>query len=749
MIKLDSRNMRMSGLGLVFILLCGVTQMHAQSFTGQLMDMRGEPVSYALIHAIGSGSHTHSNDQGRFTLENIEVGDTLSISHLTYSASNHIVSQLDKLVKIKMKASEISLEAITISNEKTSSDILSELDIEIKPVSSAQEILTKVPGLFIGQHAGGGKAEQIFLRGFDIDHGTDITITADGIPVNMVSHAHGQGYADLHFLIPETIEEIDFGLGPYHANKGNFNTAGYVDFKTKRRVSNNLIKVEAGQFNTQRLLSILKLVDNEKQGAYLAGEYLVSDGPFESPQNFSRLNLHGSWETELSEASSLGLSVSHFTSTWDASGQIPQRSVDNGSITRFGAIDDTEGGTTSRSNVILDYKNFLSSNSVINSKLYYSNYNFDLFSNFTFFLEDPENGDQIRQQENRNLFGFITDFQRAIIGQKFNTDLNLGVNLRADESRNNMLARTLNRTTILNRIQYGDVDEYNLAGFVDVGFNFGRLLVRPGLRIDAFQFAYLDKLSQRFDRVSASRSIISPKLNISYNTTSSLQFYAKAGRGFHSNDSRVFLTDPERNRIPAAVGVDLGAIWKPYSSLFLNVAVWNLFLEQEFVYVGDAGIVEPSGETLRRGIDFSLRYQPLEWLFFNTDINYTLARAIEEEEGNDFIPLAPDFTIKSGLTVKHPSGLNGVVDFRHLGGRAANEDNSIIAPGYTVVDLNMNYSFTNLTVGFQIQNLLNTEWNETQFATESRLLNETESVEEIHFTPGVPFFFKGIVSYRF
>ena len=195
--------------------------------------------------------------------------------------------------------------------------------------------------------------------------------------------------------------------------------------------------------------------------------------------------------------------------------------------------------------------------------------------------------------------------------------------------------------------------------------------------------------------------------------------------------------------------MDVGAIWKPVPSLFVNVALWNLFLEQEFVYVGDAGIVEPSGETSRRGVDLSLRYQPLGWLYLQTDVNYTLARSLEADEGEDLIPLAPDFTIKSGLTIKHPSGINGGLDVRHLEDRPATEDNSIVAPGYTVVDLNLNYAFSNLTVGFQIQNLLDTEWNETQFATESRLLNEPESVEEIHFTPGVPFFIKGIVSYRF
>jgi len=721
----------------------------AQSFLGRLLDAQGAPVSYALIHDMHSGDHAHSDDQGLFTLDHVQLGDSLAVTHLTFKPTIYVVKVLGKIVPIRLVASDISLDAITISNTRTSAEILSELDIDIKPVSSSQEILTKVPGLFIGQHAGGGKAEQIFLRGFDIDHGTDITITADGMPVNMVSHAHGKGYADLHFLIPETIEKIDFGLGPYHADKGNFNTAGYVDFTTKKRVATNLVKLEAGQFNTQRALSILKLVDSDRHGAYVAGEYLLSDGPFESPQNFSRLNLLGNWNAEITETSSLNLSVSHFSSTWDASGQIPQRAVDDGSITRFGAIDDTEGGTTSRSNAILDYKKFLDASSLIKTKVYYSNYNFDLFSNFTFFLEDAENGDQIRQQESRNLFGLIADYQKSIATGLFTSDINVGVDFRIDDSDNNLLANTINRTTIQNRLQYGDVDESNLAVHGDVGLDFGKILVRAGLRADLFSFSYLNKLSTTFDRTSASRSIWSPKLSLFYHASPNLQFYTKAGKGFHSNDARVFLTDPERNTIPAAYGVDVGAIWKPVQSLFVNVAVWNLFLEQEFVYVGDAGIVEPSGETSRRGIDFSVRYQPLEWLFLNSDINYTLARAIEEDRGNDYIPLAPNFTIRTGLTLRHKSGLSGGLDVRHLGDRAANEDNSIVAPGYTIVDLNMNYKFSKLTLGFQIQNLLNTEWNETQFATESRLFNETESVEEIHFTPGAPFFFKGILSYSF
>ena len=738
----------MQNLLILLILFLVSASGTAQNFEGTLKDVNSNPISYSLIHAPQYNMHTHSDDNGRFRLSNIKVGDTLEISHLSYETQTIVIQEL-KPTTITLKETTISLDAIVISNDLTSTDVISELDTRIKPVNSSQEILAKVPGLFIGQHAGGGKAEQIFLRGFDIDHGTDITITADGIPVNMVSHAHGQGYADLHFIIPETIEKIDFGLGPYYANRGNFNTAGYVDFATKKNLESNQIKLELGQNQTRRLLSMIKILDQKRNRAYLAGEYLLSNGPFISPQNFSRANILGNFSSDLSESSSLNVSLSHFTSSWDASGQIPQRAVDDGMITRFGAIDDTEGGYTSRSNIILDYKKFLNSNSIIKSKIYLSNYNFELFSNFTFFLEDEENGDQILQKENRYLYGMNTAYSRSISRTNFQAHFDIGLDLRIDDSRNNKLANTLNRTTVLNYIQKGDVTENNLAAYLNTEIELGKFKLNPSVRIDNFAYTYLDDLSSEYSKTTATRSIVSPKLNLFYSHSKNLQLYTKLGKGFHTNDARAFIDAEDLNTIPAAYGYDLGAVYKPIPSLMLNIAFWSLYLEQEFVYVGDAGVVEPSGKSQRRGFDLSVRYQPIEWLFFNADANYTIARSLNVEPGQDFIPLAPDFTFKSGLTLKHHSGLSGSLDLRHINNRPANEDNSIVALGYTVTDLSMSYSFSNLTLGFQIQNLFNTEWNETQFATESRLFDEAESVEEIHFTPGTPFFAKGIVEYRF
>ncbi len=201
--------------------------------------------------------------------------------------------------------------------------------------------------------------------------------------------------------------------------------------------------------------------------------------------------------------------------------------------------------------------------------------------------------------------------------------------------------------------------------------------------------------------------------------------------------------------LPSAHGFDLGYIWKPSPKILLNMAYWYLFLEQEFVYVGDAGIVEPSGETARQGVDLSCRYQPTSWMFFNLDANYTHARSINDPEGENYIPLAPDFTLVGGLNLLLNSGLHGNINVRHLANRPANEDSSIEAEGYSIIDLNFGHNWKTINLGIQIQNLLNTEWNETQFATESRLRDEVNPVEEIHFTPGTPFFIKGMIQYNF
>ncbi len=740
---------------LLALLFVSVNTLEAQKLKGQITDSSNLPISDAYIY-IASGSHhahhSHSNSQGNFELDGAFAGDTVTASFLGFETKRMVISDKDieRGVKIVLNDEVFDLQSVSVSNSIKEINTITAIDLISNPVRNSQDILRRVPGLFIGQHAGGGKAEQIFLRGFDIDHGTDITINVDGMPVNMVSHAHGQGYADLHFLIPETIQNIDFGKGPYYADQGNFNTAGYVEFKTKDKLEQSRFGMEYGQFNTFRTYGLFDLLNNvENQDAYIATEYQLSDGPVESPQNFKRLNIMGKYTIQMNGDDRLSLLVSRFQSKWDASGQIPQRLVDDGTITRFGSVDDTEGGNTSRTNVAIDHTKSINSNTFVKTRAYYSQYDFELFSNFTFFLEDTINGDQIRQVENRNIYGLnSTLFQNTSLSG-VDLEMSYGIGLRYDDVDGNELSHTANRRETIERFALGNVDETNINAFVNSEWEWDRWLINAGLRLDYFSFDYQDLLQPTYVSLSEDKAIVTPKLNIVYNPNAKWQIFLKSGIGFHSNDTRVVVAQGGEQILPPAYGVDLGTIWKPAPRLWVSTALWYLFLEQEFVYVGDAAIVEPSGQTVRRGVDFSLRYQLTDNLYLDGDLNYTIARASEEEEGANLIPLAPELTSIGGLTFQHPSGFSGSLRYRYIRDRAANEDNSIVAEGYFITDLNLGYQFKNLTLGVTVENLLNQEWNEAQFATESRLRDEAEPVEELHFTPGTPFFVRGSISYSF
>lgn len=719
-----------------------------KSVEGIILNRYSEPIADVYISSPQHHVHAHSDMAGKFSLDELNVGDSLLISHIGYQSQTIVVKEGEHQLRITLQEKPVDLSEVRISPQVNALNTIVNVDLKTNPVNSSQDVLRTVPGLFIGQHAGGGKAEQIFLRGFDIDHGTDLLITVDDLPVNMVSHAHGQGYADLHFLIPETIEDLDFGKGPYATDRGNFSTAGYVNFETKKNLDRSMLKLEYGQFNTRRILGMFNLLNTERHSVYVASELLGTDGPFESPQNFSRINFFTRYTGSLKSNDRIGVTASYFTSKWDASGQIPQRAVDDGTITRFGAIDDTEGGFTSRSNLAVEYDKMLDSKSFLKNKVYYVGYDFELYSNFTFFLNDPVNGDQIRQKESRNIIGFLSEYNRDLSFGGFTGIARIGINIRADQIQDNELSSTVNRKETLNVIQLGDIYETNTAGYFDLNLTYGKLTLDAGLRYDHFRFEYVDALQTLYSNQNVERGILSPKLSFLYTVNPQIQFYLKSGKSFHSNDTRVILQE-ENDILPAAYGADIGTFWKPIPRLFFNAAYWYLYLEQEFVYVGDAGIVEPSGRTQRQGIDLSIRYQPLDWLFWNLDATYTYARSMDEENGENYIPLAPDFTLTSALLVQHQSGLYGSINLRFLDDRPANEDNSIVAIGYTVVDLSAGYTWKKVSLGFQIQNLFDTDWNETQFATESRLRNELESVEEIHFTPGTSFFLKGILTYSF
>jgi hypothetical protein len=749
----------------IFFLLCFCiylqptkTLAHLGSIVGQVFQKNSnQPLQGANIQLVNTHYVATTDVFGSYKLTNLPAGQyQIEISHVGFETQKIQVTLAEDqtyLQNINLIEGEITLAETKVKSIKnTESQLIGKIDFGLKPLNNSQEVLRLVPGLFIGQHAGGGKAEQIFLRGFDIDHGTDVQITADGMPVNMVSHAHGQGYADMHFVIPELIQAINYKKGPYTTAKGNFSTAGWVDITTKNVIENNLLKLELGQFNSYRALGMLNLLGakakSNKQNAYLAGEYTFTNGYFENPQHFNRRNIQANYHGHWGKNSLFTATASTFSSSWAASGQIPNRAVAAGQIGYFGAIDPTEGGQTARSSINLRLASTLGQHWLLQQQLFYSKYNFTLYSNFTFFLNDSINGDQIRQKENRDLLGYTTTAAHIARHGKTEYNSTFGLNIRHDATKDTELSHTLAKKNLLNVIQLGQIQESNLALYFDETIQLDeKLTINAGIRYDHFLHQYTDKLLTTSKQ--ASIGIWLPKLNLTYTTSPRNQLYLNMGRGFHSNDSRVVVQKLAKTTLPAAYGLDLGVVTKPLKNSLLNLALWYLYLQQEFVYVGDAGIVEPSSRSIRYGLDLSARQQVGKNIFFNLDYTYTHPRAINEAEGNQYIPLAPINTLSYNMAWVQPKGFNLSVNARVLGQRPANENFSIVAKGYFLADANAAFIGNKYVFNLNIQNIFNTKWKETQFATNSRLAFESSPVEEIHFTPGSPFFAKFSISRNF
>lgn len=702
------------------------------------------PAAYVTLSSTLTKSAV-TDDYGNFSFQSVNEGEyTLTVSYLGFAKfSETIAVKSGQHLTISLLPGHIQLADVSIdATANRAINILSPVDIKLRPTNTSQDILRMVPGLFIAQHAGGGKAEQIFLRGFDIDHGTDINLTVDGLPVNMVSHAHGQGYSDLHFVIPELVSYIDFDKGPYYAEKGDFTTAGFVEFHTKNSLEKSFLKAEGGQFNTWRTVGGFNLIGRKESPstAYIAGEVFGSKGYFESPQDFSRINLSGKFNSKVGLNGNINISASYFNSKWDASGQIPERAIRSGAITRFGFIDNTEGGNTSRSNFSVRHNHQLGKGGNLTQQLFAAHYAFDLFSNFTFFLNDSINGDQINQREARQIYGYKASYATTggLMGMLLRSEM--GIDIRYDNIDKVGLSGTMRRSFLYQK-QLGDIDQVNASAYLsETIVPSQKWAINLAARIDNFHFRYYDKLAQTNPSVSA--FIVSPKVNVNYDVSNSFGVYLKAGYGFHSNDARVVTALDGKDALPKAYGIDLGANAKINDRLLFNAAIWRLDLQQEFIYVGDEGVVEPGGRTKREGVDLSVRYQVLPWLFFDGDANVAKPRLKDAENDSKYLPLAPILSSAGGVTMQMKNGFNASFRYRYLADRPANEDFSTVANGYFLADAVLNYSFRNLDFKITAENIFNTEWNEAQFDTESRLAYESAPTSEIHFTPGSPFFVK-------
>jgi hypothetical protein len=719
--------------------------------TGKVIDSATRVPVKGVTIQLQPGNKTGITDEtGRFFYQNIPSSvKTISISAIGYhketlSLSNFRNGQVIVICQQQTQLNDVIITADAANPYKA----ISETDIKMRGVANSQEMLRIVPGLFIGQHQGGGKAEQIFLRGFDNDHGTDINMSIDGMPINMVSQAHGQGYADSHFIIPEIIESTNYQKGMYNAEKGDLAVTGFVNFNTANAISTNQVKIEGGQFNTYRVFGMVNLLGQKakanNQSWYAASEYRYSDSYFDNPQHFKRFNFFTKYHGRLNANNWLTLSASTFYSAWKASGQIPESAVSKGIVWFYGALDPNEGGVTSRSNVNAQLLTRLPNHDIIKNQLYYSRYKFDLHTNFTFYLVDTVNGDEIRQRETRNLYGYNGSYQHE--GYIGNTKLTteVGINTRLDMTKGSELSHTVNNFTVIDPVKLGDITELGAGAYLGETIQFSsKFLMNAGLRFDQFYYRYNNKLAtdstlNGIGVYTANNNIVSPKLNFYCHVNDKTQLYLLTGKGFHSNDTRVVVAQGGLQTLPAAYGVDLGTVFKPAKNLLFNAALWYSYLQKEYVYAGDGGSIEFSGRTRRIGFDLSGRCQPLKSLYFDADVNYTHGRSLDAPVGANYIPLAPVWSSTGGVTYTFKNGFNGSLRYRCLGDRAANADYSLIAKGYFINDLVLNYTRPKYEIGLTINNLFNVQWKETQFETVTRLKNQAP-VDGIAFTAGTKF----------
>lgn len=600
------------------------------------------------------------------------------------------------------------------------------------PISRIGELVENVPGVIATQHSGSGKANQYFLRGFNLDHGTDFAGFVDGVPINMRTHGHGQGYLDFNFLIPETIERIDYRKGPYFADVGDFTAAGTVAFTTADRLA-PFVRLEAGAFDYRRgvIGGSTRLGGGE---LLVAAEAQFYDGPWvleEDVERFAGLVKYsiGSGERAFS------VQLNAYDSTWNSTDQVPERAVESGLIDRFGFIDDDLGGTTTRLGAVAEGRV-----GATRFTAYATHYDFRLTSNFTYFLEDPVEGDEFVQRDERLVLGgaLAHDIELGRI------DLTLGADIRHDAIERVGLFESVDGIAV-SAIREDEVEETGLGLHAT-----GEIALAPGLRgflglrYDAIFYDVAADLAANSGDGSA--DILTPNAGLAWQLSEAFELYANYGQSFHSNDVRgaTIVTDPTSGdpaeRVPVfarAEGAELGARFERGAFDASLVGFW-LELESELVFVGDGGATEPNDGSRRFGVEANMFWQPAEWLVLDAAYAHTDAKFIGPVQGEDAIPGAVPEVISGGVTVMPTDALSLTAQVRHFGSAPLIEDDSVRSDATTLVNLGGYYALGRLTFGAEVFNVFDTKDADITYFYESRLASETAGVEDRHFHPVEP-----------
>jgi len=607
--------------------------------------------------------------------------------------------------------------------------------LESRPLLRPAEVLEAIPGVVITQHSGSGKANQYFLRGFNLDHGTDFAVHVDGMPVNLPSHGHGQGYADLNFLIPELIDHVHYRKGPYYADEGDFSAAGAAHVHLKRSLSAGFSELTAGYYGYRRgLLGGNQTVERGNLlGMLEIGE---GNGPWTNPEQLRKLNgilryAHGD------DKNGLTLTAMAYASHWNSTDQIPLRAVQSGQLGRFDAVDATDGGRTSRYSLSTQWvESDASSSTRANAYLIHSRLN--LFSNFTFFLNDPVDGDQIEQVDRRTVSGGELSHAWRTPGISRDIEHTAGLQLRND----NIAEVGLHDTVARQRV--GTVRSDRIVQTSASLFYLNSIAWTPwlrsvaGLRGDRYRFR-VDG-DHPGNSGTTSDAIASPKFGLVFGPWSEAEYFLNYGYGFHSNDARGTTISVERvTPLVRAKGGEVGFRATPFNGVHSSVALWRLDIDSELVFIGDAGTTEPSRPSRREGIEWASYIKATHNITVDFDLTLSRARFKDDEPIGDHIPGSTTRTMSGGLTYAEGPWSAGL-RLRYFGPRPLIEDNSERSGSSTLVNAKLGYAVTKqVRIGLDVLNLFDRKVDDITYFYTSRLQGEPAAgVADKHFHPAEP-----------
>ncbi|MBS0360892.1 MAG: TonB-dependent receptor [Proteobacteria bacterium] len=629
---------------------------------------------------------------------------------------------------------------------------VSAADLALRPLLRPGEVVEQIPGVIITQHSGSGKANQYFLRGFNLDHGTDLAISVDGMPVNMPSHAHGQGYADLNFLIPELVERVDYEKGPYYADVGDFGSAGAFQIRYLDRTADGLLRVEGGQTGYGRGL----LADTFGMGGgrlLLGGEIEHNDGPWTQGDNERKLSGIARWSGG-DAANGWSLTALAYRNLWNSTDQVPARAIAGQAdrvgapappaadlISRFGRIDPSDGGLSSRYSLSGDWRRTdVGSRTEISAYAFY--YDLNLFSDFTYFLDDPIHGDQIEQQDKRYVFGGqASQTWSGLFGGR--TEASVGVQERTDLIHNGLYHTEARVRLDLRAVDR--IDETTLSPYAELRTHwtpwFRTVL---GLRGDAFWMDVAD-LGGGGQSGHADAQVLSPKVNLIFGPWAKTELYLDYGQGFHSDDARgvVSSLDPA-TALPRSQGGEIGARTTIIPNLRSELSFWRLDLKSELVWDGDAGTNAPSGPTRRYGVEFANWWTPTSWLTLDADYAWSHARFADREPDGPYVPEALVSTFDGGVAVHDLPGplerWSVGLRLRYFGPRPLTQDDSVRSRATTLVYADLGYRLSHrISLGLSVFNLFDSRSSDIDYFYASRLPGEPPAgVDDIHTHPSEP-----------